>query len=280
MKLIKEKALPIIANALREDIGDGDITGALLFEKDIVAGGHIIAKEPCILAGIDVARWVFDTLDEKIDFRPFCKDGDSVGKDKKIASIRGSAKNILTAERTALNFLGRLSGIATLTGEFVKAVKGTGAEIFDTRKTTPGLRELEKYAVRLGGGTNHRMGLWDQILIKDNHLAALKTNAVKDAVRKAKDRHYKNIEVEVDNLKEFKDALEAGADIIMLDNMRIEDIKKAIKLSKKREVVLEASGGVTLDNIRNIAKTGVDRISIGSLTHSAQSIDFSLEICR
>lgn len=278
MKIIKEKALPVIASALREDLGPGDITSAALFEKDFITGAHIIAKEPCVLAGIDIARWVFDTLDEKIDFRPFCKDGDRVEKGKKISSIRGSIKNILTGERTALNFLSRLSGVATLTNKFVRAIKGTGAEIFDTRKTTPGLRELEKYAVRIGGGTNHRMGLWDQILIKDNHLAALKTNAIRDAVRKAKDRHYKNIEVEVATLKEFKEALAAGADIIMLDNIKTDDIKKAVKLAKGTGILLEASGGVTLENVRAMAKTGINRISVGSLTHSTTSIDFSLEI--
>ncbi|HAZ10936.1 MAG: nicotinate-nucleotide diphosphorylase (carboxylating) [Omnitrophica bacterium GWA2_41_15] len=286
MKLTKEKVFPIIISALKEDIGSGDITSSVIFEKPVSLLAHIIVKEECILAGADVVKWVFDAVDEKIAFTALYKDGDRVKKNKRIISVRGSAKNILSAERTVLNFLGHLSGVATLTAEFVKEVKGTGARIYDTRKTTPGLREMEKYAVVAGGGFNFRIGLWDEVMIKDNHLGALREDAIKKSVSIFKSRGYKNIEVEVDDIAEFKEALEAEADIIMLDNMKAEEIKKAVKLKdtkdkgRFRQVILEASGGVSLENVRKIAKTGVDRISIGKLTHSAPSIDFSLEICQ
>lgn len=276
MKLVKEKVLPVIMSALREDVGGGDITSAVVFEKDMSVTAGVFAGEACVVVGIDVARWIFNILDERIIFRPLYNDGDRVKKGKKIISLKGSVRNILTGERTVLNFLGRISGVATLTSRFVEKIKGSKTQIFDTRKTTPGLRLLEKYAVRLGGGQNHRTGLWDQILIKDNHLTM---STIKSAVTKAKNSHYKNIEVEVEDLSEFKEALDAGADIIMLDNMKIEDIRKAVKSAGSR-VLLEVSGGVGLDNVAKIARTGVDRVSIGSLTHSAPSIDFSLEICK
>ncbi|MBU1852969.1 MAG: carboxylating nicotinate-nucleotide diphosphorylase [Candidatus Omnitrophica bacterium] len=291
MKLDKEKVFPIIINALTEDMGSGDVTSELLFGKDVNVMAGIFAKGDCILAGIDVARWLFQTIDEKIIFRPLFKDGDRIKKGKKIIFLKGSAKNILAGERTALNFIGRLSGIATLTDRFVGKVKEKSVKIFDTRKTTPGIRILEKYAVTLGGGYNHRMGLWDGILIKDNHLAGLFQGGIKDVLRIAKARGHKNVEIEVNDLKEFKEALDAGADIIMLDNMDIEDIRKAVKLCRGFRLrrtpkgkgggaspLLEVSGGVTLENVAKLAKTGIDRISIGFLTHSAPSIDFSLEI--
>ncbi|MBU4312453.1 MAG: carboxylating nicotinate-nucleotide diphosphorylase [Candidatus Omnitrophica bacterium] len=277
MKLVKEKVLPIIMSALAEDIGSGDITSAVVFEKDVIVMADVFAKEACVVAGLDVAKWVFNTLDERVIFRPLANDGDSVNKGKKIISLKGSARNILTCERTALNFLGKISGVATLTSRFVEKTKGSKARIYDTRKTTPGMRVLEKYAVRMGGGQNHRTGLWDQVLIKDNHLAM---TSIKTAVVTAKNHHYKNIEVEVDDLKKFKEALDAGADIIMLDNMKIEDVRKAVRIRGRKKAALEVSGGVGLDNVARIARTGVDRISIGSLTHSAPSIDFSLEICK
>ncbi len=285
MKLTKEKVFPIIISALKEDIGSGDITSSVLFEKDISLLAHIIAKEECILVGMDVARWTFDAVDEKIMFTPLCKDGDKVKKGKRIMSVKGSAKNILAAERTVLNFLGHLSGVATFTAEFVREAKGTSAKIYDTRKSIPGLRELEKYAVSIGGGVTYRVGLWAGVMIKDNHLEAmsvkgegLRVKAVRESIAAFKNRGYKNIEVEVENLAEFKKALEAGADIIMLDNMKPEDIKKAAKLRKGLKIILEASGGINLENIKKIAKTGIDRISIGKITHSAPSIDFSMEM--
>jgi len=276
MKLSKEKVLPIIMAALAEDVASGDITSALIFEKDENVMADVIVNEDCVPAGLDVLRWIFDALDERIVFRPLCADGDSVKKGRRVAVLKGSVKNILAGERTALNFLGRLSGVATSTSRFVAKVKGAKAKIFDTRKTLPGLRVLEKYAVRVGGGSNHRMGLWDGVLIKDNHLSRVK---VRDAVKKAKAKGYKDIEIEVSDLKEFKEALAAGADIIMLDNMKIEDIRKAVRLAKSK-AVLEVSGGVDLENVARIARTGIQRISIGALTHSAPSVDFSLEICR
>jgi len=309
MKLTKEKVFPIIIGALKEDIGSGDITSSVIFEKDINLLAHIATKEECVLAGMDIARWVFNAVDEKIVFIPLCKDGDRVKKNKRILSARGPAKSILSAERTVLNFLGHLSGVATLTNTFVKEVKGTSAKIYDTRKTMPGLRELEKYAVSAGGGFSYRIGLWDGVLAKDNHIDCLRSpldfvprqardfvprqardfargrqltgnrlQSIKDIIKVFKNRGYKNIEIEVDNLEEFKEALDAGADIIMLDNMKPEEIRKAVKLSKDSGIILEASGGITIDNVKKIAKTGVDRISIGRLTHSAPSIDFSLEI--
>lgn len=293
MKITRELVFPVIISALKEDIGLGDITSSIIFEKDVNLLAHIIAKEECVVAGVDIARWIFNAMDERIAFTALCKDGDRIKKNKRVVSVKGSAKNILSAERTALNFLGHLSGVATLTARFVKETKGTGAKIYDTRKTIPGLRELEKYAVEAGEGHNHRIGLWDGVLIKDNHLDGLRFKVqphtargrgtssrlqdIRDSVMKFKSRGYKNIEVEVENLAEFKEALEAGADIIMLDNMSAQDIKKAVKIRGPR-VILEASGGVSLENIKEIAKIGVDRISIGKLTHSAPSIDFSLEI--
>lgn len=286
MKLTKERVLPIIMNALSEDMGSGDITSSVIFEKDENIMADIVANEECVFAGSDIARWIFDSLDERVIFRPLCNDGDNIRKGKRVISLKGSIRNILAGERTVLNFLGRLSGISTLANRIVKKVKRTGVKIFDTRKTTPGLRTLEKYAVKVGGGYNHRMGLWDGILIKDNHLDGSQVTsrrsrlrAINDAVTKAKQKGYKNVEIEVCNLKEFKIALEAGADIIMLDNMHIEDVRKAVRLSKSGPL-LEVSGNITLENVARIAKTGVDRISIGSLTHSAPSIDFSLEICK
>jgi len=290
MKLLKQKVLPIIMQALSEDIGSGDITTSLVFEKDWVGIADIVVREECVVAGIDIAKWIFNVLDEKIIFKALCSDGERIKRGKRVVSVKGSIKSILTAERTVLNFIGRLSGIATLTDRFSKKIKGTKAKILDTRKTTPGLRVLEKYAVRVGGGHNHRMGLWDGVLIKDNHLEGVRfqayasvnrqssrQNITESIVTKARAKGYKNIEIEVNDLKEYKDALRFGADIIMLDNMEIEDIKKAVKL-KSPGVLLEVSGGVSLENVTRIAKTGVDRISIGSLTHSAPSIDFSLEI--
>jgi len=285
MKLTKEKIFPIIISALKEDLGQGDLTSFVVFERDANLLAHITAKEECVLAGMDVARWIFDAIDEKIVLAPLSKDGDKIKKGKRVLSIKGSAKNILSAERVVLNFLGHLSGVATTTNSFVKEVRGTGAKIFDTRKTMPGLRELEKYAVSVGGGSSHRMGLYDGIMIKDNHFAGLRSQVkssklqnIKDSVMKFKSRGYRNIEVEVENLAEFKEALESGADIIMLDNMLPKDIKKAVKLKKTSSVILEASGGISLENVKKIAGTGVDRISVGRLTHSASSIDFSLEI--
>ena len=290
MKPTKEKIFPLVMSALKEDVGAGDITSALLFEKDENVMANIIVSQACVLAGIDAAKWIFNALDEKITFRSLYNDGATLKKGKRVISLKGSIKNILSGERTALNFLGRLSGVATLTNRFVEKTKGTKAMIFDTRKTTPGLRELEKYAVTMGGGSNHRMGLWDGILIKDNHLGGLmlqaldSARAISEAVKKARQGGYRDVEIEVNSLEEFNAALEAGPEVILLDNMEIEDIRKAVRLRDKvggvSPPLIEVSGGVDLEDVARIAKTGVDRISVGSLTHSAPSIDFSLEIYR
>lgn len=297
MKISEKRILPLIKKALREDIGRGDITSRLIVPAKKRIEAAIIAKESGVVCGLDAARLVFQAVDKKIRFRAAASDGKKVKKGEIIARLEGDASNILKAERVALNFLGRLSGIATKTSLYVQRVKPYRAKIMDTRKTTPGLRGLEKYAVRCGGGFNHRMGLWDQVLVKDNHLSAisLKLSAIslKDLIRKIKKKKPKGmkIEVEVKNLREFKQALEAGPDIVMLDNMSIKNIKKAVAIRKrllntkykilttKHELSqLEVSGGVNLDNVRQIAACGVERISIGALTHSALALDISLEV--
>ncbi|MCP2604814.1 carboxylating nicotinate-nucleotide diphosphorylase, partial [Candidatus Aminicenantes bacterium AH-873-B07] len=250
-----------------------------IISEDHISKANILAKEEGILAGIDVALIVFQCIDPSLHFTKKFKDGDKFKKGDILAVLEGKTISILKGERVALNFLQRLSGIATLTNKFVEKVKGTGVKILDTRKTTPGLRKLEKYAVRVGGGVNHRMSLSDMILIKDNHLAII--GNISKAVEKAKEKvgDRVKIEVEVKNLEELKEAMEAGADIIMLDNMSISEIKKAVKIVKGK-IPLEVSGKIDLDNIKKIARTGVDFISIGKLTHSYKSIDISLEILK
>jgi nicotinate-nucleotide pyrophosphorylase (carboxylating) len=267
----------IIIRALEEDIGPLDITTSALIPEDLEAKGLIIAKEDLVLAGIRVAYECFRTLDPEIIFKGRFRDGDSVKTGKVIAEIKGKARTILMGERVALNFLQRLSGIATLTSKYVEKIKGTKARIVDTRKTTPGLRVLEKYAVRIGGGFNHRFGLYDAILIKDNHIAL--SGSVRKALEKVKKEtpHTTRIEIEAKNIKEVKDALKMGVDIIMLDNMDLETMKKAVKLINKRALI-EASGNINLENVREVAKAGVDLISIGALTHSAKAVDISLEL--
>lgn len=268
---------PIIIKALEEDIGHGDITTSAIIRDSLEAKGLIIAKEDFVLAGIGVASECFKTLDPEIIFKERFGDGNKVKARKVIAEVKGNAQTILMAERVALNFLQRLSGIATLTSKYVEKIKGTKAKIVDTRKTTPGLRVLEKYAVRMGGGFNHRFGLYDAVLIKDNHIEL--SGSIKKAVEnvKGKTSHTTRIEVEARSLKEVKDALQSGVDIIMLDNMDLETTRKAVKLIKGKALI-EASGNINLDNVREMAKTGVDLISIGAITHSAPAVDISLEI--
>lgn len=267
----------IITRALEEDIGPGDITTSTIIPEDLEARGLIYAKEDLVLAGINVASECFRILDPEIKFKRKFKDGDSVRNGKVIAEIKGNARDIVMAERVALNFLQRLSGIATLTSKFVEKVKDLKVKIIDTRKTTPGLRVLEKYAVKIGGGFNHRFGLYDAVLIKDNHIAL--SGSIIKAVEKVKKEisHTAKVEVEAKNLEEVKEAIRAGADIIMLDNMDLDMMKIAVKLIKNR-VLIEASGNINLENVREIAKTGVDLISIGALTHSAPAVDISLEV--
>ncbi|MDP3025001.1 MAG: carboxylating nicotinate-nucleotide diphosphorylase [candidate division Zixibacteria bacterium] len=272
-----QKIQEIVKIALEEDLGKGDITSELIIPEKQKGMGFIIAKEKGIIAGLEVAKSVFKQVDPGLVFKPLVSDGDKARPNQKVALIRGKAKSILAGERTALNFLQRLSGIATLTGEFVRRIRGTRAKILDTRKTTPGLRLLEKYAVKKGGGENHRQGLYDMILIKDNHIEA--AGSIPLAIRKAlRNKKGLKIEVETRNFGEVKEALNFKIDRIMLDNFKLEDLKKAVKLirSKNKKVEIEASGRVNLKNVRKIALSGVDFISVGALTHSAEALDFSL----
>jgi len=265
----------IINNALAEDIHTGDITTQALQLKPGIASGILKAKEDMIVCGLRVAGRVFSLLDKDSKFFPCCSDGDFVAKGTVIAEMSGDAAHLLQGERVALNLLQRMSGVATLTAEYVRAVAGTKARIVDTRKTTPGLRILEKYAVRVGGGINHRTGLYDGVLIKENHIAA--AGGISAAVSRARAYipHTLKIEIETESLADVSEALFAGADIIMLDNMDIETMKEAVATIAGRATV-EASGGVNLSTVRAIAETGVDIISVGALTHSAPSMDISM----
>lgn len=268
----------LLQHAIEEDIGHGDITSSLIIPEESEAKALFIAKGNFVLAGFPFARLVFHILDPSVSFRTFYAEGAKVRKGDVLGEVAGKTRVLLAGERTSLNILQRLSGIATLTSQFVDAVAGTKARIVDTRKTTPCHRFMEKYAVRMGGGVNHRFGLFDGILIKDNHIEAV--GGIREAVSLAKSGHHlAKIEVEVENLKELEEALAAKADIIMLDNMSVQDMADAVKLTDGR-VALEASGNVTLENVRQIAATGVDMISIGALTHSVTAADISLKIVR
>lgn len=270
----------VLRNALHEDIGSGDITTSLIVPEKDVSKALIIAKEDFILAGIHFAGRTFKLIDSEVKFKANKRDGSRVRKGTAIAEIKGDTRSILMAERTALNLLQRLSGIATFTSRFVERVAGLPVKILDTRKTTPGLRFFEKYAVKMGGGCNHRFGLFDGILIKDNHISA--AGGVKKAVKLARSRVDKSfkIEVEAKSIKEVKDALSLGADIIMLDNMAVDEMTNAVKIirSDKKARIIEASGNINLENVRAVAQTGVDMISVGALTHSAPASDISMKI--
>ncbi len=271
-QLLKE----IIRIAILEDIGHCDITSTLIIPDDISAKARIIAKEEFVLAGMPFVQDVFAFIDNSIVIEPFLSDGIRVNKGDIIAGLSGNARSLLSGERIALNMLQRASGIATRTNKFVGRVKGLGVKIADTRKTVPGMRIIEKYGVKIGGGVNHRFGLYDGILIKDNHIKVAK--GVKKAIELAKKSHHLlKIEVEVKNIEELKEALSAGADVIMLDNMSIEDMKKAVNIVKGM-AILEASGNIHIENVREVAETGIDIISIGELTHSAQAVDISMKI--
>ena len=273
---------PIVKNALREDVGSKDITTSSIIPKNLSIKADIEFKQKGVLCGIEIAERVFRLVDENLRFLPVAKDGEWIEKSREVAYIEGSASSILIAERTALNFLSRLSGVATITKMFVDQVKGTPAKILDTRKTTPGLRVLEKYAVATGGGTNHRFGLYDQVLIKDNHLRILRKTPLVDIVATAKGNTLKKtiVGVEVKNLLELKEALKSKANYILLDNMSVENVREAFLLRKKLggKIELEVSGGITLDNVKDYAQVGVERISVGLLTHASPSIDISLDI--
>jgi len=266
----------IIINALKEDIGAGDITTNATIPEDKTAFGRFIAKEDGIICGLDVCERVFKILDATIEFKANKKDGEAVKTGDIIATVSGNARNLLTGERTAINLLQRMSGIATQTAKAVAQVKGTNAKIADTRKTTPSLRVLEKYAVKTGGGTNHRFNLADGILIKDNHITA--AGGIINAVEKARTNapHTLKIEVECETMKDVEDAIKVKADIIMLDNMSNEDMKKAVGFINGRAVT-EASGNMGDKDLKAVAEIGVDIISIGALTHSVRSLDISLK---
>jgi nicotinate-nucleotide pyrophosphorylase (carboxylating) len=269
--------LNIIERALQEDIGPGDVTTEATIPAETTSTAEMLAKQELVLAGLDVAREVFHYLDSTIQFTPLANDGDRISAGTEIAILTGNTRALLAGERVALNLLQHMSGIATLTAKYVEKVKELKVEVLDTRKTLPGLRQLEKYAVRVGGGRNHRFGLYDGVLIKDNHIRAAGsiTTAVERAKKKA--HHLLKIEVETKTLDEVREALVAKADIIMLDNMPIDMMREAVKLISGRALV-EASGNVTLETIRAIAETGVDFVSSGSLTHSAPAADISMKI--
>ena len=262
--------------ALAEDIGAGDVTTEATVPENALGTAELLVKEPGVVCGLRAAESTFRALDPDIRFEALANDGDVIDEPPAlVARVAGSERAILTGERVALNFLGRLSGIATLTRRYVEAVDGTGAAVLDTRKTTPGLRALEKHAVAVGGGRNHRFGLDDAVLVKDNHLRA--AGSVADAVRLVRAASDLPIEVECETLTQVAEALGADVDAILLDNMTLAELREAVALAAGR-ARLEASGGVSLDTIRAVAETGVDEISVGALTHSARSLDVSLEL--
>ena len=270
----------VIDRAIQEDLALGDATTDALVPRDLPGEAVIFAKAPGVLCGVEVALEVFRRIDPSMATEALLADGASMEQGSNIARLKGSKASILMGERLALNFLQHLSGIATATATYVKAVEGTGARIIDTRKTIPGLRALQKYAVRAGGGRNHRQNLGDGILIKDNHIAALRAQGMSlaDTVRLAEERapHTIKIEVEVTSMEEVQEALDGGAHLILLDNMSVEQMRQAVRLVDGR-AMLEASGGITLESVRAIAETGVDLISSGALTHSAKALDISLD---
>jgi nicotinate-nucleotide pyrophosphorylase (carboxylating) len=268
----------LVRAALAEDLGAGDLTAAAVVPEDAVGRARIEQREAGVTAGIDVAEAVFLALDDGLSFEALAEEGEW-RQPGPVARVEGRVRSILSGERVALNFLGRLSGVATLTARFVRAVEGTGARILDTRKTTPGLRALEKRAVRRGGGTNHRAGLDDAILVKENHAAAV--GGVGEAARRALAAAPEGVTVEIEcaTLEEVKAALAAGAGRILLDNMPPDRLREAVALAGGH-AELEASGGVTLENVREIAETGVDYVSVGALTHSAPALDLSLILER
>jgi nicotinate-nucleotide pyrophosphorylase (carboxylating) len=268
--------------ALAEDIGTGDVTSLALLSPEANARAVIVAREALTVAGLDLAEATFREIDDSIECELSIKEGQALAAGSPIMRLSGSARTLLSGERTALNFLQRLSGIATMTAEYNAEIDGTGAKLLDTRKTTPGWRVLEKYAVACGGGTNHRMGLHDMVLIKDNHLAALKSEPCPIAAAIARAREAcpnLKIEAEADTLEQTGQAATAGADIILLDNMSPEKLREAVKLVAGRSK-LEASGGITLVNIRAVAETGVDFISVGALTHSPRAVDIAMDFAE
>jgi nicotinate-nucleotide pyrophosphorylase (carboxylating) len=262
-------------SALAEDVGEGDVTTEAVVDADARGSAELLLKEPGVVCGLAMVEAVFRALDQEVEVEALVDEGALVESRTAVARVAGPLRAILTGERTALNFLGRLSGIATLTRRYVDAVEGTGVAILDTRKTTPGLRPLEKHAVAIGGGRNHRFGLDDGVLVKDNHLRA--GGSIRTAVERVRAATHLPVEVECDTIEQVSEALDAGADAMLLDNMTPDGLLAAVVLVRGR-ARLEASGGVTIENVRAIAETGVDEISVGALTHSARSLDVSLEL--
>ena len=272
---MQTKILESIRRALDEDIHTGDVTTNSIVPADATMKGQIIAKQDGVVAGLDVARTVFNILDDSIQFNAYVDEGQRISRNAELVSLNGHARSLLTGERTALNYLGRMSGIATLTRQFVDAVSGTKAVILDTRKTAIGLRMLDKLAVKLGGGGNHRIGLFDMILIKDNHIDF--AGGIEEAVKRARAKgNDLQIEVEARSVEDVRIALSLGVERILLDNMSIETMAEAVEITNGR-AKLEASGNVSLETVRQIAETGVDYISVGALTHSPKAFDFSLQ---
>lgn len=267
----------LIKAAIREDIHYIDVTTDLLIDENAETTARFVSKDEGVLAGIEVAMRVFELLDSTVHFRLYKKDGDAVGKGELVAEVQGKTRVLLKGERTALNLLQHMSGIATATARCVKLVEGTGASIVDTRKTLPGLRALQKYAVTAGGGRNHRFNLSDAAMLKDNHIDAYGSITAAVAALREKVGHMVNIEVEVRNFEELREAIEAGAHVIMLDNMDIPAMAEAVRITAGR-AKLEASGNITQENIAAVAKTGVDIISLGALTHSVRCFDISMRI--
>ena len=267
----------LIRMALDEDIGPGDITTENLVDSDLTGNGIVVAKESLVIAGLEIAEKVFRNFDTDVDYDSAYKDGDFIEAGESVIRVSGTLKALLMGERTALNFLQRLSGVATHVRSYVHMIENREVRLVDTRKTTPGWRALEKYAVRVGGAFNHRMGLYDGVLIKDNHIAVC--GGIKQAVSRIRESisHLVKIEVEVTDLSEVKAALAAGADVIMLDNMEVRQIREAVSLIDGKALV-EISGGVTKKNLPLLAETGVDLISVGALTHAARSVDLSMKI--
>jgi nicotinate-nucleotide pyrophosphorylase (carboxylating) len=269
-----------VRGALTEDVGAGDVTTLATVPADAVCSAQMRAREPMVVAGIQIAATTFRELSTEINISLACQDGERLPVGGTLLTLKGPARAILTGERVALNFVQHLSGVATLTAAFVEAVKGTKARILDTRKTMPGWRRFEKYAVACGGGKNHRMGLFDLVLIKDNHLSALRAaapNAIAAAIQRARQEYPQlKVEVEADTLEQVTQAVAAGADFVLLDNMSIEQLRAGVAECKGRAMT-EASGGVTLAKVRAIAETGVDFISVGALTHSARAVDIGLD---
>jgi nicotinate-nucleotide pyrophosphorylase (carboxylating) len=266
----------VVAAALREDVGTGDLSSESAVPAVAFGRAEVVSREAGVLAGLTVLREVFRQVDSDLSVTSRLQDGDHLRPGESIGTVEGTGRSILTAERVALNFLQRLSGIATVTARFVEQVAGTGARIVDTRKTTPGLRALEKYAVRVGGGFNHRMGLYDAVMIKDNHIVA--AGGITPAVKRARAQipHTMTITVECETLKQVDEALAAGADILLLDNMDNPTRAEAVRRARSRALT-EASGGITLETVADVARTGVDIISVGALTHSAPALDISLD---